>query len=264
MRIFTISRNVRVLAVLLFFGIRAMAQTVTIPDPAFAAYLQTQYPSCMTGDQMDITCPDITSEDSLNLVNLNIHSFEGLQYFTSLQVFKGSSNPVGSLPALQQSLLWLCVDSCGLTGLPTLPGSLQYLSLWGNSNLGSLPALPSSLDELHCLDCGLSSLPALPASLSILNCGANSLTQLPTLPNNLYRLFAGNNHLTVLPDLPAGLSALDCSNNQLTSLPTLPADLYNLSAEINQLTALPDLPSSLAYLSVSINPLTALPALPQV
>jgi hypothetical protein len=45
----------------------AKAQWVTIPDPNFVTYLQTNYPSCMNGNQMDTTCAGIVNATSLDV-----------------------------------------------------------------------------------------------------------------------------------------------------------------------------------------------------
>jgi hypothetical protein len=41
------------------------AQFVTIPDGNFVTWLNTNYPSCMNGNQMDTTCAQIIYEDSI-------------------------------------------------------------------------------------------------------------------------------------------------------------------------------------------------------
>ncbi len=63
----------------------AKAFLVTIPDANFRARLQTLYPACFVGTQMETTCTSVTTAISLNVDNLNIANLSGVQYFTSLQ-----------------------------------------------------------------------------------------------------------------------------------------------------------------------------------
>ncbi len=175
------------------------------------------------GWQMDTTCNEVVSEDSINFSNSysNIRSIEGIRYFDNLKV----------LYCGQQSL----------TFLPTLPNNLTYL-LCTNNQLTALPALPNSL--------------------TYLNCSFNDITSLPTLPNSLVHLACVNNNLTSLPSLSNSLVKLFCQQNQLTSLPTLPNSITELNIEENLITSLPSLPDSLYWFDCDYNPsLSCLPKL---
>ncbi len=247
------------------------AQFVDLPDGPFKDLLIQRYPTCFNASfQMDISCPQIVSEDSLEFHDLRVVApffylvnMEGIQYFTSLVYLDCSGNEISQSPALPASLRYLdfsnLVGSPGDGFLPVLPASLEYLDC-SNDFLYSI-SLPASLKYLNCSNNALSSLPALPVSLDTLICnGQNSYT-----PNN--------NILTVLPALPATLRYLDCSDNALSSLPALPSGLTWLNCRFNNfhttpelyepsLASLPTLPSSLLYLDCSSNRLTDLPSLP--
>jgi len=238
------------------------AQTyVTIPDTHFAAWLNTNYPSCMSGNQMDITCNNIINETIINVSYHNISDLTGIEYFTHLQNLYCYNNHLTNLPILPNSLNNLRCNSNQLTSLPVLP--LSILNLFCDSNqLTSLPSLPDSLHALYCTYNQLTSLPALPNSLLELACEHNQLTILPALSNFLSELWCGSNPLTNLPPLPNSLKKLGCWDNQLASIPALPDFMQVLICDNNQLTNLPTLPNSLYWLECTNNQLSNLPALP--
>jgi uncharacterized repeat protein (TIGR01451 family) len=195
-------------SLLLIISLFAKAQYVTIPDPNFAAYLQTYYPSCMNGNQMDTTCIDITSATTttLDVSYQNISDLTGVEYFSGL--------------------IYLYCTSNLLTSLPNLPANLQQLYCEENQ-LTNLPSLPSNLQDIDCTDNQLTNLPNLPANLQRLYCGFNLLTGLPNLPASLEELVCYNNQLTSLPSLPASLQLLDCASNNITCFPIFPSSLNN-------------------------------------
>ena len=258
------------------------AQYVTIPDANFVTWLTQNYPSCMSGNQMDTTCSGIVNEDTVVLNSLNIMSLIGIEYFDSLKYLYCAYNQLTVLPSLPNSLqILFCfdnqlsnitslpnslqyIDCCQnqLNNLPTLPNSLQVLYCF-NNQLINLPALPNSLLDLNCSGNQLSSLPALPNLLQTLRCYDNQLSSLSALPNSLQALFCSNNQLSSLPTLPNSLQVLNCNFNQLINLPVLPSMLHQLECYSNQLTTLPDLPPLyLQYLDCGLNQLSSLPALP--
>jgi uncharacterized repeat protein (TIGR01451 family) len=269
-------------AALMITSFASKAQTyVTIPDTNFAAFLQTKYPGCMSGNLMDTSCSTIKNETLLNVDTLLISDLSGIGHFINLSELHCSYNNLTSLPVLPNSLLHLYCGNNQLTSLPALPSSLIYLDCNTNllSSLPSLPngvyilrcqsnrltslsALPNSLLELDCFSNQLTSLPSLPDSLQLLVCGSNQLTSLPSLPDSLEILECSGNPLNSLPSLTNKLSQLGCSSNQLISLPSLPIYLTTLICEYNQLTNLPSLPTSLKTLICVSNQLTSLPQLP--
>ncbi|MDQ3046018.1 MAG: T9SS type A sorting domain-containing protein [Bacteroidota bacterium] len=256
---------------------------VTIPDPNFVNWLQLMHPSCMVGNQMDITCSAIQNATSIIITGLSISDLTGIEYFTSLEVLNCNTNLLTTLPPLPATLLSLeCYDNA-LTSLPVLPDSLTNLGCRFNQ-LTALPTLPLSLvnldfslnqvatlasplpTTLKYLDCGynyLTTLPTLPNALISLNCTGNLLTALPSpLPNSIEILYCGSNQFTGLPALPDSLLQLQCHSNQLTSLPLLPNKLLIFWCFDNLLTILPALPPLMSELQCSSNDLLTLPALP--
>lgn len=246
-------------AILVLVAFASNSQTyVTIPDANFVSWLQTNYPSCMNGNQMDITCTNITNETSVDVSSQSISDLTGIQYFTALSNLNCSDNLLTTLPGLPANLTILSCDGNALTALPTLPAGLEQLICY-NNNLTSLPGLPGSLTTLYCLQNNLASLPALPFFMSTLDCSHNSLTGLPALPGSLTTLHCENNSLTSLPALPGGLTVFSCNNNNLTSLPALPSFLDNLECQNNTITSLPNLPSSVRHLNAANNNISCFP-----
>jgi hypothetical protein len=182
------------------------AQTwVTIPDANFASYLQGLIPSAMSGNQMDISSPLVTSTThSINVYSINVTSLTGVQYFTSLTYLNCNFN------------------TNYLTSLPALPSGLETL-LCSTNSLSSLPALPNTLTSLDCSVNGISSLPVLPDSLQSLNCGVNMISSLPILPNTLTQFrCAYNSLITNIPNLPDSLKFFASENCSISCFPIFP------------------------------------------
>jgi len=296
-------KHIYFLAFLILSILPSQAQTyVTIPDANFVAWLQTNVPSAMNGNQMDITDPAVTTLTNMNVSDLSISDLSGVEYFSSLSTlacdsnqlsgiaaFPGSldtlfcsNNLISSFGPIPSSLRMLICNNNNLTALPLLPDSLRILYVNSNqiSNITSLPmmlaglncignglnsisSLPVNLRSLICSNNNLSNLPSLPATLETLYCHGNLLSQLPALPSALYYLSVANNLLTELHDLPNSLHFLDLQNNQIDSLPTLPASLLSMDCSSNLLTSLPLLPTyHFMMLICDSNQLTSLPALP--
>lgn len=226
-----VTRNSRLrqlfLSLLFLQHFNLAGQWVTIPDNSFVDYLTVEYPACMSGNQMDTTCIEITTETFVSIpMYISVIEIEGIQYFDSLITLWVDSGTLNSIPPTINRL-----------------SKLEYLKVNNNQ---------------------LTSLPDLPDSLGILQIGANYLTSLPDLPEGLWDLNMGENLVTSLPDLPPGLTHLYCNNNPLTSLPDLPETLGELHTQNCQLNSLPDLPPNLYHLNCSNNfGLTCLPILPE-
>jgi uncharacterized repeat protein (TIGR01451 family) len=240
------------------------AQYETIPDSNFVKFLQIEFPSAMSGNQMDTSASVIINATTVNCIYSRITNLQGIQYFDSLQVLNCGYNQIDSLPDLNSNLKKLyCNNNYSLKSLPPLPNSLTYLNCSANNVLDSLPKLPDSLKVLYCGSTKITRLPTLPNSLDSLNCWNLLVTSLPTLPNSLKYLNCDNNILlTSLPVLPSSLINLQCHDNDLSSLPQLPSSLQVLWCSDNTLTNLPALPSSLLSLRCPYNQITRLPALP--
>ncbi len=245
---------------MVIFPFSIKAQWVTIPDANFVTYLQTNFASCMNGNQMDTTCTAITTAITVNCLNKNISDLSGIEYFDSLDSLICANNNISSLSNIPSAVTHLICFNNNLTDLQNIPSGVKWLDCKYNSitNLGTLP------NPLIFLDCSynqLVSLPALPPNLINLIAGFNNLNSIPTLPTSILTVFVAQNQLTVLPTLPAFLTYLDCSSNQLTTLPTLPSGLNSLKANENPLiTVLPNLPGQIEVLQVINTGLTSFPS----
>src|SRR5688572_24800903 len=85
----------------------ARAQYVTIPDSNFLNVLQTHYPGCVVGNQLDTTSLCVTTLTSMTLNYSSIIDLTGIQYFDSLQALYCDYNPITWLPPLPAGLLEL-------------------------------------------------------------------------------------------------------------------------------------------------------------
>ncbi|MES2588318.1 MAG: T9SS type A sorting domain-containing protein [Bacteroidota bacterium] len=246
----------------LFLNFGFKAQTyVTIPDATFVWWLQTNYPNCMNGNQMNIDCAEIQNEDTLYVNTANISDLFGSQYFINLKILSCSANHLTYIPTLSNTLEKLSCSNNNLLELPQLPNTLSVLDCSWN-NLTNLPQLPDAITELDCRVNSISNIPNLPINLINLNCSYNQLINLPDLPPNVQTYYCSYNLLTSLSNLSSTLIYLDCHNNQLISLPTLPDNLIQIECSNNQLTNFPNLPLNLNALSCSYNTLVSLPNLP--
>lgn len=190
------------------FGSQLRAQMVTIPDANFVTFLQANFPSCMSGNQMNISCSGIVNTTYINISSMNISNLEGIQYFTDLTQLYCRNNQ--------------------LTSLPTLPLGLTHIDSYNNQLL-SLPTLPNGLTNLDCGKNNLTSLPTLPASLLYLYCSINELTSLPALPSAMTFLYFADNQISTIPTLPPMLEELNCANNLISCLPELPTSITFIS-----------------------------------
>jgi uncharacterized repeat protein (TIGR01451 family) len=122
-----------------------------------------------------------------------------------------------------------------------LPAYLQELHV-GRCNLGTLPALVSTLAWLECDSNHISALPQLTLSLSHISCSYNNLTSIGPFAGGPY------NTGTIYPISVYQWFNLDCSHNQITTVSPLPINNWQPSGNTIQL-------------NVSYNNLTSLPAI---
>lgn len=235
------------------------AQWVTIPDANFVTYLQTNFATCMNGNQMDTTCVAITSATKVNCMNKNINDLSGIEYFDNLDTLLCGINNLTSLINIPPTVTHLNCYNNDLTDLPTIPPDAIWVDCKSNS-LTNLGTLPSTLQFLDCSFNQLVSLPALPPNLYDLRATDNALNNLPSLPLTISSVFVGSNQLTVLPALPATLLKLQCSENLLSSLPPLPSGLNFLQASDNPFISFPALPAQIDTVHVLNTGFTALPS----
>jgi len=160
--------------ILLFFGVskNVEAQYVTIPNPNFVIFLQTNYPTCMNGNQMDTTCIEIITEDTLIIsypTDPLISNLVGIQYFDGLISLQCSNNTISYIPTFPSLLERIDCSSNQLITMPNLPSNLRFLDCSSNQ-LTSLPILPNSLKTLKCEYNDVLNLPILPNLMTYLNC----------------------------------------------------------------------------------------------
>lgn len=246
----------------------AKAQFVEIPDTIFRAYLETNFPTLMSGGKLDtvkaaLYVPANGLTFTINVSNRGISSLEGITHFKRLKGLSCMDNLLSTLPLLPDSISGLVVDNNQLEELPNLPSQLYSLKC-NNNLLRSLPDLPEGLYFLECKFNEIISLPKLPKSLRRLYVEDNSLESLPELSDSLQYLFCKNNLIKVIPHLPSGLERLSCENNKISEFTDskFPESLISISCKDNLLTKLPDFVSNLILVDCSSNKITKLPELP--
>ena len=164
------------------------AQTASIPDTNFLAFLKSNYAQTINSKNQLIIAQAKQVSGTLDCSGKNIANLEGIEYFTGVKTFHIESNKLTSIPSL---------DSL------------------------------ASLEEIIAHDNQLKSLPSLSNNkqLTQLVVFNNQLTSLPDLSGlvDLNKIDAGNNLLTVTPDLTSNvkLQELSLDRNLLTKSPTL-------------------------------------------
>lgn len=283
MRLSTIKLVPLTFIVILLFPFLPRAQYVTIPDANFAQYLNTAFPSCMSGSQLDTSCAEVWNAKGIYISNKSITDLQGLRYFKNLDTLVADQNPFSSIPSLPaslkmlklaynynltslpllpQGLTYLKSNNGALSSLPTLPNGLRYLDVGYNNHYLDIPSFPTGLTYIDISGNKQSTVPPIPAQVTELHCSFNTITALPPLPAPLVYLDCDYNALTALPAMPPHLRSLVCAQNNISNIPALPHSLYQLVCDANKITHLPALPDSLLYLTCSGNLLTSLPPLP--
>ncbi|MEP7264713.1 MAG: T9SS type A sorting domain-containing protein [Bacteroidota bacterium] len=255
---------------------------ITIPDPNFAAFLQTNFPAAMTGNVLDDQHPSVTGAQGMVIMMTQVGDFTGLEAFVNLQMLNisGDFSGLPQLTSLNFLTELLISDNNALITVPDLPPNLEKLTCNLCPNLTGTSVIPSSLTSAAFLqDPLLSSFPIPPflEELYFENC--SSMTSLSGIPNSLHTLYIAatpavnsinfaatqiatlhclNNNLTSLPALPVTLKNIDCSINQISSLAGLPATLLGLVCRNNNLTSLGALPAGLTYLDYGSNNVTSI------
>jgi hypothetical protein len=242
------------------------AQTVTIPDPEFVIYLQANYPACMTGDQLETSCPDIINATEIYLPNTVTDLF-GIQFFLNASLLE-TNGAVTNIIDFPPSLGTLNIANATLSVLPDFPPTLINLYVANMSQLISLPALPPGMGNLIINDCSaLEEIPDLSGGMifaSIMNCP--QIDSIPALPANMTTFEISNSPLVdEIPSLPPNLGELFVEFLPLVnSIPDLPPSLFEFWCVSNDLYTLPDFHEGLQYAVFYGNPnLKCLPVLPQ-
>ncbi len=79
----TLQKIILVLAFSLGLTSIAKAQMVYIPDLNFRAYLNTNYPTCMVGDSIDGSCPQVINTTYIDVSNQYISDLTGIIVFVN-------------------------------------------------------------------------------------------------------------------------------------------------------------------------------------
>lgn len=261
------------------------AQYVTIPDTAFVAFLTNNYPSIMSGNQMDTTANVVESLITMDCSNKGIADLTGVEYFDvlrelraddniidsvcrlpeTLEKFYASRNLINAMHSFPNGLINVFLVDNNLSALLPLPATLVTIDASEN-NITYVPPIPPGLRSLRLRDNLLTSLPAIPSSLLTLEITNNNILSLPALPATLRDLYIGGNTGITLPAaLPPSLRTFSCNEIGASSFNlTLPDTLWSFNCSRNNLTALPVLPDSMVSFNCSFNPgLQSIPALPE-
>ncbi len=278
----TLAKYIVLLSALLIVSLHPAKAQITIPDPAFATWLQTNYPAAMSGNVLDDQDPSILAVNNLSIPDIAASDFTGLEAFVNINTLSIDGNTytdLNLLPLTNLSNITIQMNFF-ISSLPDLPPSVTYIDVTACSNFQSLNLLPSGLRGLYITGCPnfdqLTFPMSFPAGLEELGLtGVDTITTLPPLPNTLlvlilsnapvvqsfvsfppalYRLILTDCGLTtILPSLPSGLTELNLINNQLSCLPELPSGLQTLSASGNPVSCLPNLPASLTTSDIGFN-----------
>jgi hypothetical protein len=130
------------------------AQYVTIPDPNFVTWLQTNVPIAMNGNQMDTTSLAVVTRTVIELEPtqanpspLIFSNLSGLKYFKNLiRLTIANQSNIFSLPYLVNTIEYLKIIGCSnITNVSQLPNNLKYLNL--SLHISNLPSLPIGLES---------------------------------------------------------------------------------------------------------------------
>jgi hypothetical protein len=215
-----------------------------IRDTAFLSWLQSNHPSLIVNDSLDIDAASVYSGD-IYIESTSIESLDGLQYFVRLGILEiRHNNNLTSIPELSglSNLHQLYIyNNDVLASIPELTGlnNMIHLYIYNNDVLTSIPEL-SELSNLEVFDVSdnyvLTSIPELLelSNLKLISISNNdALSSIPELSglSNLTNIHISNNDaLSSIPEL-SGLSILTnihiSNNDALSSIPEL-SGLSNL------------------------------------
>ena len=238
---------------LLFGYFGTFAQTYTIPDSDFSSFLNSTYPTIMSGSDLDIAGAAAVT-GTLNCSNLDIADLSGIEYFTGISELLCQNNQLSSL------------DLSANTALVRLNCDQNQLSaISGLSNLTALEDISCRLNSIS----DLSDLAGL-ANLTRIWAVANPLTSFPSFTNfpDLEDVNLGNHNTSNWSiDLSSctKLEIFRCKDADIVSISGLAntPNLFQLDVSNNAISDLNDLDghASMIFYLVSNNELTTMPDL---
>ena len=185
------------------------------PDKAFREYLK-QFDIKKDNKLVPAERKAVTK---ISVINQNITTLKGIEYFRKLETLSCSDNQLTSLDVSKNT-------------------ELQKLYCDGNQLTSLEVGENTVLDTLHCYNNQLTSLDVSKnTNLTLLYCDSNQLTSLDVSQNTaLQELYCDSNQLTSL-DVSQNnkLEKLYCSENQLTSLKLSPTAVTTLEANGNKI-----------------------------
>lgn len=204
------------------------------PDKAFREYLK-QFDIKKDNKLVPAERKAVTK---ISVINQNITTLKGIEYFRKLKTLSCSDNQLTSLDVSKNT-------------------ELQKLYCDGNQLTSLEVGENTVLDTLHCYNNQLTSLDvSRNSALQWLSCYKNKLTSLDVSKNtNLTLLYCDNNQLTSLDvSQNTALQELYCDSNQLTSLDVSQNNkLEKLYCSENQLTSLKLSPTAVTTLEANGN-----------
>ena len=206
------------------------------PDKAFREYLK-QFDIKKDNKLVPAERKAVTK---ISVINQNITTLKGIEYFRKLETLSCSDNQLTSLDVSKNTELQkLYCDGNQLTSLEVGENTVLDTLHCYNNQLTSLDVSRNS--ALQWLSCCKNKLTSLDVSkntnLTLLYCDSNQLTSLDVSQNTaLQELYCDSNQLTSL-DVSQNnkLEKLYCSENQLTSLKLSPTAVTTLEANGNKI-----------------------------
>lgn len=219
-----------------FYSIVTQGQIINIPDANFKAGLLNPSNFIYTANNLPLdanTNGEIEESEalqvtSIQLIDKNIASISGIEFFTNLTFLDLTSN---NLTSVDVSMLTnLITFSCLNNDISTLNVSNLTNLIWFECGINQLTSLNlTGLNSLGHLSCSQNQISSLNFNNSIILkqifCGDNPLNSINLSGLiNLETLVCYNTQLTTLNLAPLNyggiskLKSLDCSNNQLTNL----------------------------------------------
>lgn len=205
-------------------------QVINIPDDAFRNYCLSEFDFNGDGKFMTDEAERVTE---LFISGMEIKNLTGLEYFTALEYFDCSYNPIAGVLDLSANEKLVEAD-CSHCYIPLINATRRLTGVVPGKQKG-LKVLKCSGNAIKELD--VSGLPA----LEELHCQQNSIVSLDTSDTpSLSNLYCANNHIGSL-DVSGNvkLKELSTSNNALSEL-RLPAapDMINLALDNNMVRTL--------------------------